>query len=216
MLTEHAAACTTEREIKPLRVALVCDFLEEQWPSMDLIGDMLARYLQGEHFEEVKAEQLRPPLRARFSKLLLPGRRGFFRNADRLINRFVDYPNWVRERNDGYDLFHLVDHSYSQLIHRLPAERAIVTCHDLDTFRCVLEPERDPRARWFQAMSRRILDGFQKAAHVIAVSESTRQELIRFRLFPAERITVILERSQSILLATSERRGWRTGEAREG
>lgn len=193
MLTEHPAVCTTQREIgrKPLRVALVCDFLEEQWPSMDLIGDMLARHLQGDHFEEVQAEQLRPRLRARFSKLPLIGQRAFFRNADRLINRFADYPNWVHGRNGGYDIFHLVDHSYSQLLHALPPASTVVTCHDLDTFRCVLEPERELRPRWFQAMSRRILEGFRKAAHVIAVSESTRQELIRFRLFPAERITVI-------------------------
>ncbi len=191
MLTEHPAACSTERGIKPVRVALVCDYLEEQWPSMDLMGDMLARYLAGEHFEEIKAEQLRPPLRARFSKLPLAGRRGYLRNADRLINRFVDYPNWIHGREDGYDLFHLVDHSYSQLVHRLPAGRTVVTCHDLDTFRCVLEPEREPRPRWFQAMTRSILHGFQKTAQVIAVSESTRRELIRFGLFPKERITVI-------------------------
>jgi glycosyltransferase involved in cell wall biosynthesis len=191
VLTEHPASCSIKREIKPLRVALVCDYLEEQWPSMDLMGDMLARYLAGEHVEEVKAEQLRPPLRARFSQLPLVGRRGFFRNADRLVNRFVDYPNWIHRREDGYDLFHLVDHSYSQLLHRLPAERTVVTCHDLDTFRCVLEPKREPRPRWFQAMTRSILGGLQKAAQVIAVSESTRRELIQFGLFPKERITVI-------------------------
>src|SRR5208282_118440 len=91
----------------------------------------------------------------------------------------------------AFDLFHLIDHSYSQLIHALPAGRTIVTCHDLDTFRCVLEPERQPRPRWFRAMAERILSGFRKAAHVIAVSEATRDEILRLGLHPASRVTVI-------------------------
>ncbi len=158
---------------------------------MDLVGDMLARHLQEGLFEEVQPEQLRPRLRPRFSRLPLIGGRGIFRNADRLINRFADYPNWIRSRTSAFDLFHLVDHSYSQLLHYLPPASTVVTCHDLDTFRCVLEPQTDARPRWFQAMARRILAGFQKAAHIIAVSESTRNDLIRFQLFPADRITVI-------------------------
>jgi glycosyltransferase involved in cell wall biosynthesis len=40
-------------------------------------------------------------------------------------------------------------------------------------------------------MTRRILDGFRQAAHVIAVSAATREELLRHSLFPAERITVV-------------------------
>jgi glycosyltransferase involved in cell wall biosynthesis len=112
-------------------------------------------------------------------------------NADLLINRFVDYPFWLRAQRGDYDVFHLIDHSYSQLLHSLPPERTVVTCHDLDTFRCVLEPERERRPRWFRAITRRILKGFQRAAHVLAVSEATREELLRHRLFPPERISVV-------------------------
>jgi glycosyltransferase involved in cell wall biosynthesis len=173
-----------------LRVGLVCDFLEEQWPSMDLMGDMLAHYLQAGDGGDIQAVQLRPALRSRFSRLPILGQRSFSRNTDRLINRFVDYPNWLR-KHGAYDVFHLVDHSYSHLIHRLPPASTVVTCHDLDTFRSILEPEREPRPGWFRAMARRILDGFQKAAHVISVSESTRNELLRLGLFPPDRITVI-------------------------
>lgn len=176
---------------RPLRVALLCDFLEERWPSMDLIGDMLARYLGTNCGGKLHAEQLRPPLRYRFSKTPLLGRGRFLWNVDRLVNRFADYPNWLRTRTSGYDVFHLVDHSYSQLIHSLPANRTVVTCHDLDTFRCLLEPEHDNQPRWFRELSRHILGGFQKAAYVITVSAATRRELLRHDLFPPERISVI-------------------------
>ena len=175
-----------------IRVAVLCDFLEEQWPSMDLVGDMLTRYLHSEELSDIQAEQLRPALRWRFSRLPgLAGRR-FSWNADRLMNRFADYPNWLGTRKSEYDVFHIVDHSYSQLAHSIPAERCVITCHDLDTFRCVLDPRQDERrSRWMQPMTRRILKGLQCAAHVIAVSETTRQELLRLRVVPSERITVI-------------------------
>jgi glycosyltransferase involved in cell wall biosynthesis len=177
-------------ELSPVRVAVVCDFLEEHWPSMDLVGDMLTSHLTAGHSGEMSVTQLRPGLRRRLTRL--PGlSEQTARNADRLVNRFADYPVWLRGQREQFDLFHLVDHSYSQLIHGLPAGRTVVTCHDLDTFRCLLEPDRETRPRWFRAMARRILEGFRQAAHVLAVSEATRDDLLRNRLFPREKVSVV-------------------------
>lgn len=173
------------------KLALVCDFLEERWPSMDLFGDMLFERVAVEHAAAFEVEQLRPTLRHRFSRLPGLGCAGLLWNADRFLNRFHDYPVWLKKRADRFDLFHLVDHSYSQLILDLPAERTVVTCHDLDTFKCILEPESDPRPRWFRAMAQRSLNGFLKAAHVICVSSFTRANILRHGLFAAGRITVI-------------------------
>jgi len=151
---------------------------------------MLVKHLRDHCADDVVVTQMRPSARRRLGRVsLLPSRLGS--NADRLINRFQDYPAWLRNKQNEYDVFHLVDHSYSQLIHVLPAKRTVVTCHDLDTFRCLLDPEREPRPRWFRAMARRILNGFLQAAHVIAVSEATRGELLRHGLIPAERVTVV-------------------------
>ena len=175
---------------RPLRAAIICNFLEEQWRSMDLVGDMLCRFLSEEGQGRIAASQIRPTLRRRFMRWpTLPT--GTAWNMDRLINRFADYPRFLRGIRNGFDLFHIVDHSYSQLVHDLPAERTVVTCHDLDTFRCLLEPELDPRPRWFRAMMQRSLDGFKKAAHVIAVSEATRRALVQHRIVPADRISVV-------------------------
>jgi glycosyltransferase involved in cell wall biosynthesis len=173
-----------------MRVAVICDFLEEKWPSMDLNGDLLYQFLVKDHAPGIAATQVRPEFQQRLTRLaLLGGKLGW--NVDRLANRFVDYPRWLRGQVERFDLFHLVDHSYSQLVHSLPSQRTIVTCHDLDTFRCLLEPQAEPRPRWFRAMSRNILQGFQKAAHVICNSAATRDQLLHYGLFPEERITVI-------------------------
>jgi glycosyltransferase involved in cell wall biosynthesis len=40
-------------------------------------------------------------------------------------------------------------------------------------------------------MTGRILSGFRKAAHVIAVSAATREEILQFQLHPPERVTVV-------------------------
>jgi len=173
------------------KLALVCDFLEERWPSMDLFGDMLFQTFTSGHASLIQVEQLRPTLRPRLSRWPLGGASGALWNADRLLNRFHDYPAWLRRRAARFDLFHLVDHSYSQLILELPGDRTVVTCHDLDTFQCILEPEADPRPRWFRAMAQRSLKGFLRAAHVISVSAFTRDNLLRHGLLPADRITVI-------------------------
>src|ERR1700728_4325295 len=95
------------------RVALICDFLEERWPSMDLMGDMLYRSFRAEHAGAIEVEQLRPALRGRLSKIPGLGRSGFSWNADRLLNRFHDYSVWLKQRAPAFDVFHIVDHSYS-------------------------------------------------------------------------------------------------------
>jgi len=173
------------------RLALVCDFLEEGWYSMDLFGDMLNRCLQSDFAGEVEVQQLRPALRPRLSALPLAGKSRVLWNADRLINRFQLYPRWLRNQAGKFDLYHVVDHSYSQLLLELPGERAVVTCHDVDTFRSVLEPQTEPRPAWYRAMTRRTLAGFIRAAHVICVSAATKADLLRHQLFGEDRLTVI-------------------------
>ena len=177
----------------PIRLALVCDYLEEGWPSMDLVGDMILGHLQSGQAAQVAAERVRPPFRHRLGRLA-PGRLGgAARNADRLWNRLVAYPNALRRLagRGGYDAYHIIDHSYSQLVHALPPGRAVVTCHDLDTFRCLLRPDLEPRPRWFRAMARRILTGMQKAAAVACISEATRSGLLVHGLIPEERLHLI-------------------------
>ena len=190
MVTSGNASSAREPKAGRARVAVICDYLEENWPSMDLNGDLLHQFLVRDFSREFDAVQVRPEFRRRLMSVpILPQSVAW--NADRLLNRFHDYSQWLRQHRGEFALFHLVDHSYSQLVHTLPAERTIVTCHDLDTFRCLLEPQAEKRPRWFRSMAQRILDGFRRAAHVITNSEATRTQLLEHGLFPEEKITVI-------------------------
>jgi len=173
-----------------LRVALVCDFLEERWPSMDLVGDMLFDQFSKRFMDHVHVDQIRPALRARLSMLPGMSRSQLAWNADRLLNRMADYPRVLRQPSN-YDLYHIVDHSYAQLVHEVPPERTVVTCHDLDTFRCLMQPKIERRPKWFCVMTRRILDGLQRAAHVICASESVRNSALNAGLLNSDKMTVI-------------------------
>lgn len=172
------------------RVAVVCDLREEDWHSMNLVADALVGRLRAEHDASVEAERVCPPMRRLFSRggAASSGRRF---NADRLLNRFWDYPRHLRRAAVGFDLFHVVDHSYAQLVHQLPPERTVVTCHDLDTFRCLLDPKAEPRSRPFRLMTARVLEGMRKAARVTCDSAHTRDELLAHGLVPASRVAVV-------------------------
>lgn len=171
------------------RVAVVCDLREENWQSMNVVADALIEGLGAGQAGRFAPARVCPPLRRRFSRAGESAGRRF--NADRFLNRFLDYPRHVARRRAEFDLFHVVDHSYAQLVHHLPAERTVVTCHDLDTFRCLLEPAAEPRSRAFRAMTRRVLDGLRKAARVTCDSAHTRDQLLAHGLLPPERVEVV-------------------------
>jgi glycosyltransferase involved in cell wall biosynthesis len=174
-----------------LRVAVVCDFLEEKWYSMDLLAYLLLTSLQQYGDTQLTAAGVRPAMRRRFSMLPVLGGGRIARNADRLINRFSDYPRYLRSQRAMFDLFHIVDHSYAHLVNTLLPLRTVVTCHDVDAFRCILDTERDRRSVLLRAMARRTLDGLQRAARVVCVSHATRDELLAHRLVSPERIRVV-------------------------
>jgi glycosyltransferase involved in cell wall biosynthesis len=168
------------------RIAIICDLVEEGWPSMDLVGEMLLQQLKLSHAGAVEVTRVCPAMRRRLSRAVPAWRF----NADRFLNRFWDYPKFVRRLRNDFDLFHLVDHSYGQLVHELPAERTIVTCHDLDTFKCLLQPEQEPRSIFFKTMMKRTLSGLCKATLVSCDSFATRDGLLSHGLFSPERTIV--------------------------
>jgi glycosyltransferase involved in cell wall biosynthesis len=195
------------------RVAIVADFLEESWPSMNLVAEQLVNaqnQLSGSNSDdlgvvtsaEFSCRLIRPPMRRRFSRPEQTVGRGY--TLDRLVGRFYDYARYLRKLRPQFDLFHLADHSYSQLVHSLPPGRTIVTCHDLDTFRCLWEPGHAGGGPFFVAMTRRILSGLQKAAHVCCVSRATRDELLARRLMPPDRVSVVHMGVNPALLETAD------------
>ena len=158
---------------------------------MDLVADMLLQSLRADHAAEVNAVELRPRIRWRLTDRRAFETSAWARNAQRLVSRFVEYPAWLKGPAPRASIYHLVDHSYAHLVHALPRRRTIVTCHDLDTFRSVLDPDAEPRSWPFRAMTRRILSGLQQAERVTCDSIATRDAILAHGLLPAERLDLV-------------------------
>ena len=174
-----------------IRVAIIADYLEEEWPSMDLVADMLLEHLRREHADAVQATLIRPPMPRRLTRLPLPIGHAKASVLDRTAARQWDYPRTLREVRGRFDVYHVVDHTYAHLVEALPAGQCVVTCHDVDAFRSILQPEVEPRSLPFRWMSQRILNGLRRAAHVPCDSEATRDALVNLAAFPPERLSVI-------------------------
>jgi glycosyltransferase involved in cell wall biosynthesis len=173
------------------RVAILADFREEGWRSMDLAADALAERLAAEHSHEFEIEIIRPRfVGARGAAHWKPPARALG-NAIRAFNRFVVYPSALRKSRDRFDLFHLVDHSYGHLMLELPRGRCVVTCHDLDAFACILDPAANPRPAWYRAIAKHALNGFKQAGRILCVSETTRRLLLSHGIVHEEIVDVV-------------------------
>lgn len=171
-----------------LRLAVICDYPEEDWPSMDLCAQMLLKHLQSEQAEFLNSISICPTFKKRFQHIPRLGEKRVALNGDRVLNRFYYYPQYLGQRVSDFDLFHVSDHTYAQLLHVLPPDKTGVFCHDIDAFRSLVEPEQEPRPGWYQAMSRRILQGLQKAAIVFYSTAEVRKQIEQYGLLDPSRL----------------------------
>ena len=109
--------------MKPTRVALFSDLPEEEWPSMDRVAAKLVENLRRHHAKTIDVTLVVPQFVRRATVVSL-GPAAF--TVDRILNRFWDYPRHAATLHDEYDVFHVIDHSYSQLVHRLQSRIAII------------------------------------------------------------------------------------------
>ena len=164
--------------VPPRRVGIVCDLLEEGWPSMDLVADELLRALPAVASPGIAPVRIRPTMAGWPAALARTTGLRVAVNANRYLDRHQRYPRWLRRHAGGLDAYHIVDHTYAHLVHELPAARTVVTCHDVDAFRSLFEPGAEPRSAMFRRMTQRVLDGLRRAAVVACDSIATRDALV--------------------------------------
>lgn len=143
---------------------------------------MLIKQLQSEHTSSIETIQVLPKFKKRFQYIPRLGKKRFAYNADRLLNRAWYYPQYLKQRVKEFDFYHISDHSYAQLALVSPPKQTGVYCHDIDAFRSLIEPEKEPRPAWYQAMSRRILRGLQSCAVVFYSTEEVRKQIEHYQL----------------------------------
>lgn len=176
---------------RAISLAVIHDMPEEGWPSMDQMGELLVSTVPMQS-SQIRTTAIRHHLVRMASRVPLGPGRGKALLADRILNRMVLYPRRIRREVTGrYSLYHVVDHSYAQLVHELPRASTLVTCHDVDTFRSIATPAQERRGAPFRAMTKRILSGLQRAACVVCCTAAVRDDLVRLGLVPSERLRVV-------------------------
>jgi glycosyltransferase involved in cell wall biosynthesis len=112
----------------------------------------------------------------------------FSRRASRLhraFNKYLAYP-WRVKQVKNVHLFHLLDHSYANLLPSISGPRIVATVFDL-------VPLRDPDSllRHQVTRFRKVVENLVRADALIAVSQETATDLKAILGIPAERIRVI-------------------------
>ncbi len=169
-----------------MKLGIVCDYLEEGWISMDILAQRLVDRVLPD--SEIQPVQIRPPFQWRLKSWdrYLPK----YFNGNRFINRFVDYPHYIKSRANDCEVFHIADHSYAHLLYNLPAAKTGVYCNDLDAFQSILEVDRYPRSWLYRQMSRHILTGMQKASIIFCPTEEVRRQIEYHQLVDPTKIIV--------------------------
>ena len=168
-------------------MAVFCDSPDENWRAMDLVAEMFVHELANGLRDRVDVVPFTIDLPHVMRKLAPTRASGAF-NFDRAAGRFLVYPAQAVRQRGRFDFYHVVDHTYAQLVHVLPPERTGVFCHDLDAFRSLLRVGTEPRPLWFRSMQRVALHGMQRAAIVFYSTAVVREQIEREGFVKPERL----------------------------
>lgn len=171
-----------------MKAVLVPNLVEYHSVSMKRYAQELTQALlnlnaPGWQYESLTCHHVEPLAK------LLPGKLGT-QSAERM-GRLVRYPLVAKAARDRGDLFHILDHSHAHLLDSLPAEKTLITCHDIIPLlasRGKIEIPVTPNAR--RAFPK-IVERLERAHAVIAISESTKRNLLEHTKVPEEKIHVV-------------------------
>jgi len=169
-----------------MRVALLRDFAEENWPSIEVYADRLA---QGLRKVAPEVELIDVQMQAwswQDWRLPMPyGRSASLRTLGLYLSRWIRYP--LALRGIQADVYHILDNSYGHLAFFLDPRRTVVTSHG-GTPRSWRQWNPEGPSMWLFDLAFR---GMLRAAHIIIVSHYAKRELLAEASYPPERIHVV-------------------------
>jgi glycosyltransferase involved in cell wall biosynthesis len=156
---------------------------EERNLSMKLYADRLSRGLD----KRCTVESMLPWRPPSLSK----SQPGLTAKALDYLARYGVYPpSLIRRRSD---IFHVVDHAYAHLLCCLPAKRTVVTCHDLMLLKLAAGDFGPAHSAPPVALNllRFSLSFLKRAGMVIADSQATADDLVKYLKISREKIRVV-------------------------
>ncbi len=166
-------------------LVLFRDFVEDKRTSMDVYGDRLEEGLAHCGGTAFRVNRFQPtPLWQERALNRPPG------VWNMRLSRYLAYPIQARSRQGAVN--HVLDHGYAHLLHALDPRRTVVTVHDLIPYLTWHGRIDSPGGQAHRpVLSEFSLRSAKRAAKVVAVSESTRDDLVDHLGFEREKIAVV-------------------------
>lgn len=162
-----------------LDVTLLRGFREDRRMSMDVYADGLLGVFGSSSEFGCRVTEFTPTL-------CMGGGRGAWKMR---LARYVGYPLQVRRAARG--VCHIADQGYGHLLHTVDAGRTVVTVHDLIPivrWRGDIPGIARGSKPWLNGWS---VSALHRAAHLIAISENTKADLIKYCGCDQDRISVV-------------------------
>ncbi len=111
--------------------------------------------------------------------------------ANPLLSLFVSYvyyPYLIKREQRKESIKHITDQWFAYILNLYRMDESIVTCHDIYHY---ITKEYSEYNFFFNSMFAFSIRGLKKADRIIAVSEFTKKEIIKYLKYPEQDITVI-------------------------
>jgi len=165
------------------RVVLLRDFAEDRRTSMEIYGDKLLATLEATNQSQFSFTTFQPRL-PRWNRVVPETANLKMRAA-----RYIAYPRQAKRLSA--DIYHIIDHGYAHLLSSLDPGKTVITVHDMIPYlagRGLIPGVTMSRRSWLSEYSQGFL---KRAAAIVAVSENTKQDLLRHCQCDPERIHVL-------------------------
>lgn len=159
-----------------MKIKYYLNFTEEKRQSMNMYGEELISH-QKKNFRDLTISSYSPYL-DNFSKVL------FSKKWKMRYSRYISYPNQIKKLPQ-HDVAHICDHQYAHLYRYINSSLKFVTVHDLVPLVFQKKLKHNPKLLKY---SLKHLKFFNK---VFAISNNTKNDIIRYTDCPEEKIIVI-------------------------
>ncbi len=165
------------------KIVLFRGYVEDQRNSMEVYADNLKVNLRRLDHDGIEVDEFRPympPLTRWIPEIY---------NFRMRVSRYVSFP--IQARRTCGTLNHVLDHGYAHLLHVLDPNKTVLTVHDVIPILvgmekiCGVDPSR---RRWLSEWTARY---YKKARRIIASSENTKNDLVKYCACDPEAITVV-------------------------